>query len=327
MELRNAISDQEAPHLSKFVTIEGNIGQTPCTVALLEHTGQYAEIMENAMRRCKVIAVEQPGHNNAGRRRDRDTAPLADKKIRSSLDRLTDEERRIAFIDIHQDDPRYPKVAASDAALNAYLRSAVELEPVAKNRELLLQAVDTTAQSYEIRDTVLQEQIPVLAQSVGHDQLGVLLGSIHYRVAIQLGLVKDPAALTHRIRAVLAPFDTLIEAAREHEPLQPKDVDHALLWTYFQIYRMDIDNTQHAALSGQLGQAVLEEIDRIIASDATPGEKHGDIGSYLRAISDILQEEAQPAPPTPEPAPQDYTDPMATQIGKLTAGFVRRDEH
>jgi hypothetical protein len=265
-------------------------GNTTYTIVLFSHTDEYARAMETALDGNSLLAIEQPGHNGSKPRRDQDPTRVASKAIQKSVDRLAEKTRAVVNIDIHQDDPRYPIVAEANQAAEVYAMSLVELDPVATSSQRLLKFISATAESHAVRDDILHQQLATdIPKMVGDLNVGVALGTMHYRALKNIDPTYDYVSLNERVLATLSSTDLLIEQTRNNEPLDPTLFNRALARDYMVRCGCKNQDERLKSLRADVLQNIVGTVADICASDRTYKEKDLELTLYLRNIVDIIK--------------------------------------
>ena len=294
-EITEQRSEQESPI---FYVEHRTLSETRFTIVLWEHIDANAEALAEALKNCSVLAIEQPGHNNEGERRDAEKSTIKpgdegekiEQAIGSLITRPGGNVRAAAYIDIHQDHPDFHLLEDARAARDAYYSSIAGAESVATSREKLLVEAHASALADRTRDTILKKQLALLANHVGDADIGVALGAFHYHAIEDLQETEpgQQQKIAEKIKAQYNHFSKIQQAFYDDREPDEADINRVLLASHMRASGVILNDPQ--SLDADTTQRVLTQLDRTIASHEDHLEKLKAIHAYLKTVADMLNE-------------------------------------
>jgi hypothetical protein len=268
------------------------VGETKYKVVLCRHDDDNAEAISNALQGAKVLAVEQPGHNNGNVRRDAGKSQ-APEKVGESLRKASSESKQTVLIDMHEDDPQYGLVIDADEAELTY-HVAIYAGDVDDARDCLEDWVITSTERDIARDATIRNQLAEdLPARFGDEEITVLLGGLHYHAIVGLDPNHDGTDLRDKIHAWASTTSRLTEKYRETGVIDPVLVDEVLVRSYFKRAELDVSEQTIHDMPASLRQAILASVNTYAHEEAPWQERGEQISAYMRAVHDFLPQPVQ----------------------------------
>jgi hypothetical protein len=194
-------------------------GQVEITGVECAHVRKNFPAIADALRESDVLAIESGGLESEEHRHEQER--LYEKLLSSEADpeeverafaprlkagatnaliltHLRGSDKRIVYIDIAKDDPRYAVCAAERQAKASYDQLVYELAPLEETRAAAFRATQARVESVCIRDEVMAAQLQGVVEMAGQQDpplsVGVMVGGLHHQVLASVGEEVEPGA-------------------------------------------------------------------------------------------------------------------------------------
>ncbi len=171
------------------------------------HTSEFADQISDAVQDCDTVALEYLGFQSederqawneklttyvAGTATEQQNADVQDELEKSAggaylgaiLEKLKGTNKRIALLDIDEDNPNYDSVTDYWAANRAYYGAVGNGSPVHEVKQASKAFIQAAVDSFPIREAAMAEQLKGLGQVPG--KVGIITGIIHTPVLDKL---------------------------------------------------------------------------------------------------------------------------------------------
>jgi hypothetical protein len=183
------------------------------------------------------------------------------------------------------------------AAHDIYTLKLVNFEPPSTLSTDLDYAAYCTAETDEVRDSTIDNQLTVQVPAhIREGTVGVLLGMTHYRALKNLGdTPPDPSLLAAKVKPLLDGFAGLVEVYKEGQRPSADTIGRRLVHDYFMV--SDIPSEKIDTITNELQpdvvDRILNEVQRRTIGVDDPEIRRKNCVPFLLATFESLEHQAK----------------------------------